>query len=58
MVKKAREDTAEDGQERRETKRNAEEDGGEQGETERSWKKKKLRWLKTISKIPGIAPYQ
>ena len=37
-------------------KRNVEEEDGEPVGNERTWKKKKLRWLKTIAKIPEIIP--
>ena len=53
-AKKAREDTAEDEPERSETKRNMAEI--EAMQEEESWKKKKLNWLKTISKVPGVVP--
>ena len=36
-------------------KRNLDEDRDED-RNERNWKKKKLNWLKSISKIPGVVP--
>ena len=37
-------------------KRNIQEDEDEPAESEKSWKKKKLNWLKTVSKTLGVVP--
>ena len=51
-AKKAREDKGKD----EPNKRGIGDDEEEPAESERSWKKKKLRWLKTIAKITEIVP--